>query len=114
MRAAIVRKWVAACKEFAIRDDMLVKIAERKKLRPIGKGDELWLRLKTAECLTEAEALMTWSQSTWKTYKCALVAMQWGKAWQGGARRGRAGILTQHNNHRSTASGPLAADPRCE
>lgn len=85
MRAAIVRKWLAACKEFAIRDDMLVQIAERKKSRPIGKGDELWLRLTTAECLTEAEALTAWSQSTWKTYKCALVAMQWGKRLSDGS-----------------------------
>jgi hypothetical protein len=129
MRAAIVRKWLAACKEFAIRDDMLVQIAERKKSRPIGKGDELWLRLTTAECLTEAEALTAWSQSTWKTYKCALVAMQWGKrlsdgslAWTGPPdatfadfQQYRMRCRNKHNtNHRSTATGPLTADPRCE
>jgi len=92
MRAAIVRKWVATCKEFAIRDDMLVQIAERKTSRPMGKGAELWLRLKTAERLTEEEALTAWTRSTWKNYKCELVAMQWAKrlpdgslAWTGPA-----------------------------
>lgn len=92
MRAAFVRKWVATCKEFAICDGMLVQIAERKKPRPIGKGAELWLRLKTEDCLTEEQALKVWSRSTWKNYRCELVAMQWAKrlpdgslAWTGPA-----------------------------
>jgi hypothetical protein len=37
-----------------------------------------------------------------------------GRTRPGRARLGKAGILKQHNNHRSTATGPLAADPRGE
>ena len=92
MRAAIVRKWVAESKEFAIRDNMLVQIAERKTSRPMGKGAELWLQLKTAGRLTEEEALTAWTRNTWKNYRCELVAMQWAErlpdgslAWTGPA-----------------------------
>ncbi len=37
-----------------------------------------------------------------------------GRARHGEARRGKAGQGSDTTNHRSTAAGPLAADPRCE
>ena len=91
-RVSTVRLWLTQSKVYAIRDGMLVQIADRKTSRPMGKGAELWLRLKTAERLTEEEALTAWTRSTWKNYKCELVAMQWAKrlpdgslAWTGPA-----------------------------
>jgi len=91
-RVSTVRLWLTQSKVYAIRDGMLVQIAERKQSRPPNKGAELWLRLKTAGRLTEEEALTAWTRDTFRTYKTILVAMQWAKrlpdgglAWTGPA-----------------------------
>lgn len=89
-RVSTVRLWLTQSKVYAIRDGMLVQIADRKK--PRSKGAELWLRLKAAGYLTEEEALTAWNRNTWQLYKGVLVAMQWAKrlpdgglAWTGPA-----------------------------